>query len=43
MKKLNFWLFASLFVAAFALTSCSGDDDDNDEAVIPTGNHIGDQ
>lgn len=27
MKKLNLWLFASLFVAAFTLTAC-GDDDD---------------
>ena len=33
MKKLNLRLLASLFVAAFALTSCSGDDDDNDEAA----------
>ena len=29
MKKLNFWLFASLFVAAFTLTACGSDDDDN--------------
>jgi hypothetical protein len=29
MKKLNLWLFASLFVAAFSLTACSSDDDDN--------------
>ena len=27
MKKLNFWLCASLFVAAFALTACSSSDD----------------
>ena len=27
MKKLNLWLFASLFVAAFTLTAC-GDDDE---------------
>ena len=29
MKKLNFWLLASLFIAAFTLTAC-GDDDDDD-------------
>ena len=29
MKKLNFWLFASLFIAAFALSACGSDDDDN--------------
>ena len=29
MKKTNFWLLASLFVAAFTLTAC-GDDDDDD-------------
>ena len=28
MKKMNFWLLASLFVGALTLTSC-GDDDDN--------------
>ena len=28
MKKLNFWLLASLFVAAFALSACGSDDDD---------------
>jgi len=27
MKKLNLWLFASLFVAAFALSACSSSDD----------------
>lgn len=29
MKKLNIWLFASLFVAAFTLSACGGDDDDD--------------
>ena len=29
MKKQYLWLLASLFVAAFALTSCSDDDDDD--------------
>ena len=29
MKKLNFWLCASLFLAAFTLSACGGDDDDN--------------
>lgn len=29
MKKLNFWLFASLFVAAFTLSACGSDDDDD--------------
>ena len=29
MKKMNFWLLASLFTAAFTLTAC-GDDDDDD-------------
>ena len=29
MKKLNLWLFLSLFVAAFTLTACGSDDDDN--------------
>ena len=29
MKKLNLWLLASLFVAAFTLTACGSDDDDN--------------
>ena len=29
MKKMNFWLLASLFAAAFTLTAC-GDDDDDD-------------
>ena len=28
MKKLNLWLFLSLFVAAFTLCAC-GDDDDS--------------
>ena len=28
MKKLNLWLFASLFVAAFTLSACGSDDDD---------------
>ena len=29
MKKLNLWLFLSLFVAAFTLSACGSDDDDN--------------
>lgn len=29
MKKLNFWLFASLFIAAFTLSACGSDDDDS--------------
>ena len=29
MKKWNLWLLASLFVAAFTLTACSKDDDDD--------------
>ena len=29
MKKLNPWLFLSLFVAAFTLSACGGDKDDN--------------
>lgn len=28
MKKLNLWLFLSLFVAAFTLTACGDDDDE---------------
>ena len=28
MKKLNLWLLMSLFVAAFAMTACGGDDED---------------
>ena len=32
MKKLNLWLLASLFVAAFTLTAC-GDDDDSSNSV----------
>jgi ABC-type oligopeptide transport system substrate-binding subunit len=30
MKKLNLWFFASLFVAAFALTACSSSDSSSD-------------
>ena len=30
MKKLNLWLFASLFVAAFTLSACGSDDDKDD-------------
>jgi hypothetical protein len=30
MKKLNLWLFASLFLAAFTLCACGGDDGDGD-------------
>ena len=28
MKKLNLWLLASFFVAAFTLSACGGDDDE---------------
>lgn len=38
MKKLNFWLFASLFVAAFTLTACGSDDDDNPGGSDNPGN-----
>ncbi len=31
MKKLNLWLFLSLFVAAFSLTACSSSDDSTSE------------
>lgn len=37
MKKLNLWLFASLFVAAFTLTAC-GDDDDPE---VPNSDVVG--
>lgn len=42
MKKLNLWLLASLFVAAFTLTAC-GDDDDNggDKKINPKKELIG--
>jgi hypothetical protein len=36
MKKLNFWLFASLFIAAFTLTACGDDDEDTTTATPPT-------
>ena len=29
MKKLNLWLLASLFVAAFTLSACGDNDDDS--------------
>ena len=32
MKKLNLWLLLSLFVAAFTLTACGSDDDDETPA-----------
>ena len=32
MKKLNFWLFTSLFVAAFAFSACSSSDSSSDGA-----------
>ncbi len=34
MKKLNLWLFASLFVAALTLSACGGSDDE------PTNNRL---
>lgn len=44
MKKMNFWLLASLFVAAFALSAC-GDDEENgntpkDETVEVTAENL---
>jgi hypothetical protein len=36
MKKLNLWLLASLFVAAFTLTACGDDDDSGSPAPTPT-------
>ena len=36
MKKLNLWLFLSLFVAAFTLTACGDDDDSGSPAPTPT-------
>lgn len=36
MKKLNFWLFTSLFVAAFTLTACGGDDSDDPTPTPPS-------
>ena len=30
MKKLNFWLLASLFVAAFTLSACGDEEEEND-------------
>jgi hypothetical protein len=35
MKKLNLWLLASLFVAAFTLSACGSDDDDNPVETNP--------
>lgn len=44
MKKLNFWLLASLFVAAFTLTACGSDDDDtpasNDNPSNPSSTSV---
>ena len=37
MKKLNLWLLASLFVAAFTLTACGDDDDEEAEDYRPNG------
>ena len=36
MKKLNYWLYASLFVAAFTLAACGDDDEDATTATPPT-------
>lgn len=36
MKKLNLWLFASLFVAAFTLSACGDDDTSGDNPGNPT-------
>lgn len=35
MKKLNLWLLASLFVAAFTLTACGDNDDDTPPETNP--------
>ena len=35
MKKLNLWLLASLFVAAFTLTACGDNDDDTPSETNP--------
>lgn len=35
MKKLNLWLLASLFVAAFTLTACGDNDDDSPSETNP--------
>ena len=47
MKKLNLWLLASLFVAAFTLSACGDDDDspsvppaDVPDGTIPAGNDL---
>ena len=37
MKKLNLWLLASLFVAAFTLTACGDDDDSVTPPPTPDG------
>ena len=36
MKKLNLWLFASLFLAAFTLSACGDDDTSGDNPGNPT-------
>ena len=41
MKKLNFWLLASLFTAALTLTACGGDDDG--PSSNPGGNGNGEE
>lgn len=38
MKKLNFWLLASLFVAAFTLSACGDDEENNENVTPPNGN-----
>ena len=35
MKKLNLWLLASFFVAAFTLTACGSDEDDDNASKPP--------
>lgn len=43
MKKLNLWLFLSLFVAAFTLSACGDDKDDNppkDESLAVTESNL---
>jgi len=36
MKKLNLWLFMSLFVAAFTLTACGDDDNSKPGSLVGT-------
>ena len=41
MKKLNLWLFLSLFAAAFTLTACGSDDDDSPKTPdVPSSTEV---